>query len=40
VVSNQVPGYFVDLKADFVSTEAAGPELKEHIKVVGMGEAK
>lgn len=40
VVSNQVPGFFVDLKADFVSTQAAGPELKEHIKVVGMGEAK
>jgi hypothetical protein len=40
VVSNQVPGYFVDLQANFVSTQAAGPELKEHIKVVGMGEAK
>lgn len=40
VVSNQVPGYFVDLQSDFVSTQAAGPELKEHIKVVGMGEAK
>ncbi len=40
VVSNQVPGYFVDLQSSFVSTQAAGPELKEHIKVVGMGEAK
>jgi len=40
VVSNQVPGYFVDLNASFMSAEAAGPELKEHIKVVGMGEAK
>ncbi|MDQ8697422.1 hypothetical protein [Hyphomicrobium sp. LHD-15] len=40
VVSNQVPGYFVDLKSNFVSTQAAGPEIKEHIKVVGMGDAK
>jgi hypothetical protein len=40
VVSNQVPGYFVDLQSNFVSTAAAGPELKEHIKVVGIGEAK
>lgn len=40
VVSNQVPGYFVDLQSNFVSSQAAGPELKEHIKVVGMGEAK
>jgi hypothetical protein len=40
VVSNQVPGYFVDLQASFVSTQAAGPELKEHIKLVGMGVAK
>ncbi|WP_295558482.1 hypothetical protein [uncultured Hyphomicrobium sp.] len=40
VVSNQVPGFFVDLQSDFVSTQAAGPELKEHIKVVGVGEAK
>lgn len=36
VVSNQVPGYFVDLQSSFVSTQAAGPELKEHIKVVGL----
>lgn len=40
VVSNQVPGFFVDLQSDFISTQAAGPELKEHIKVVGMAEAK
>jgi hypothetical protein len=40
VISNQVPGYFVDLQSNFTSTQAAGPELKEHIKVVGMGEAK
>ncbi|WP_334146495.1 hypothetical protein [Hyphomicrobium sp.] len=40
VVSNQVPGYFVDLSANFVSAEAAGPELREHIKVVGTGDAK
>jgi hypothetical protein len=40
VVSNQVPGFFVDLEADFVSSEAAGPGLKEHIKIVSMGEAK
>lgn len=40
VVSDKVPGYFVDLKTDFVSTQAAGPELKEHIKIVGLGDAK
>jgi len=40
VVSNQVPGYFVDLQSDFVSAQAAGPELKEHIKVVGIGGEK
>jgi hypothetical protein len=40
VVSNQVPGFFVDLQSSFVSSQAAGPELKEHIKVVGMGDAK
>lgn len=40
VVSNQVPGFFVDLQARFVSNKAAGPELKEHIKLVGMGETK
>lgn len=40
VVSNQVPGYFVDLQSHFVTTQAAGPELKEQIKVVGLGVAK
>ncbi|MCC7252404.1 hypothetical protein [Hyphomicrobium sp.] len=40
VVSNQVPGYFVDLQSNFVSAQAAGPELKEHIKVVGMAGEK
>lgn len=40
VVSNQVPGYFVDLQANYVSKEAAAPKLDEHIKLVGMGEAK
>ncbi len=40
VVSNQIPGYFVELGSNFKSTQAAGPELKEQIKVVGMGEAK
>lgn len=36
VVSNQVPGYFVDLQSSFVSVKAAGPELREQIKVVGV----
>jgi hypothetical protein len=40
VVSNQVPGYFVDLQSNYVSKEAAAPKLDEHIKLVGMGEAK
>jgi hypothetical protein len=40
VVSNQVPGYFVDLRSHFVTTQAAGPELNEQIKVVGLGDAK
>lgn len=40
VVSNQVPGYFVDLHSTFKSTQAVGPEVEEHIKLVGMGEAK
>jgi hypothetical protein len=40
IVSNQVPGYFVDLQSEFVSTQAAGPELREHLKVVGIGDAK
>ncbi|WP_072392460.1 hypothetical protein [Hyphomicrobium sp. CS1GBMeth3] len=40
VVSNQVPGYFVHLQSNFVSTQAAGPELKEEIKVVGLAGEK
>lgn len=40
IVSNQVPGYFVDLLASYNSTQAAGPKLEEHIKLVGMGETK
>lgn len=40
VVSNQVPGYFVNLQSNFVSTQATGPELKEEIKVVGLGGEK
>lgn len=40
IVSDQVPGYFAELLADFVSTNAAGPELREQIKVVGMAGAK
>ena len=40
IVSEQVPGYFADLQASYISTEAAGPKLDEQIKVVGMGEHK
>lgn len=40
VVSNHVPGYFVDLQSNFVSAQAAGPELHEQIKVVGMAGEK
>jgi hypothetical protein len=40
VVSNEVPGFFVSLKSNFVSSEAAGPELKEEIQVVGTGDVK
>lgn len=40
IVSDQVPGYFAELLADYVSTNAAGPELREQIKVVGMAGAK
>jgi hypothetical protein len=40
IVSEHVPGYFVDLNSEFVSTQAAGPELRENLKVVGMGDAK
>lgn len=40
VVSNDVPGYFVDLVSTFESRFAAGPKLEEHISLVGMGESK
>lgn len=40
IVSNEVPGYFVDLLASYTSTQATGPKLEEHIKLVGMGETK
>ena len=40
MVSKDVPGYFVDLQANFVSKEAAGPKLEEHIKLVKVGEVK
>ena len=40
VVSNDVPGYFVDLTSSFVSKAAAGPSLEEHISFVSMGENK
>lgn len=40
IVSNQVPGYFVDLESNYVSSQAAGPELREQVKVVSMGDAK
>lgn len=39
-VSKDVPGYFLDLQASFVSKEAAGPKLEEHIKLVSLGEVK
>ena len=40
VVSNEVPGYFVDLTSSFESKAAAGPSLEEHISFVSMGENK
>lgn len=40
VVSNEVPGYFVDLTSSFVSKVAAAPTLEEHISFVSMGENK
>lgn len=40
VVSSDVPGYFADLQSSYVSTQAAGPKLEEHIKLVGIGGAK
>jgi hypothetical protein len=40
VVSEKVPGYFLDLVSDFESKKAGAPRLEEHISLVGMGEAK
>jgi hypothetical protein len=40
VVSDDVPGYFVDMVSAFESKSAAAPRLEEHISLVGMGEAK
>lgn len=40
IVSKDVPGFFADLQASYVSKEAAGPKLEEHVKVVGLGVAK
>lgn len=40
VVSNEVPGYFVDMVSSYESKAAAGPKLEEHISFVGMGENK
>ncbi|HRQ28420.1 MAG TPA: hypothetical protein PKW01_15645, partial [Hyphomicrobium sp.] len=40
VVSKEVPGFFVDLTSNFVSTQAAAPSIEEKITLVGMGEVK
>jgi hypothetical protein len=40
VVSDEVPGYFLDLASNFESKAAAAPSLEEHISLVGMGESK
>jgi hypothetical protein len=40
VVSNEVPGYFVDLTSTYDSKAAAGPKLEEHISFVSVGETK
>lgn len=40
VVSNEVPGFFVDLTSSFVSTHAAAPSIEEKITLVGMGDAQ
>lgn len=40
VVSEQAPGYFVDLESDFVSTQSAAPSIKEKVTLVGMGETQ
>lgn len=40
VVSSEAPGYFVDLKSNFVSSQAAAPSITENITLVGMGETQ
>lgn len=40
IVSNEAPGFFVDLESRFVSSQAAAPSIEEKITLVGMGEAK
>jgi hypothetical protein len=40
VVSNDAPGYFVDLQSTFESTAAAAPKLEERISLVGLGDKK
>lgn len=40
VVSKEVPGFFVDLTSNFVSTQAAAPSIEEKITLVGTGETK
>lgn len=40
VVSNDVPGYFLDLTSTFESKLKGQPKLFEHLSLVGMGAAK
>jgi len=40
IVSNEVPGYFVELVSNFQSRVAGAPTLNESISLVGMGEAQ
>lgn len=40
IVSDEAPGYFVNLELHFVSTHAAAPSIEEKITLVGMGETK
>lgn len=40
VVSEKVPGYFIDLVANFDSRLAGAPSLEEHISLVGMGDSR
>jgi len=40
VVSNDAPGYILDMVAYFESRKAGAPHLEEHISLVGMGDAK